>query len=242
MKKSFYYLMVVLCLGILVVTGNTLALEKRDISGKTKALIVYHFDEADIQKKLAVDFGTWELHPSYLTELVIVKPTDEKEAEEFGNILRVAYDVSIAEEDLPYANYPVFNGIWFRLADADLSDYDTLIFYVRGDSDLGFTRRFKVELKNNEGEIGKFYVNDIGNSWRRIEIPLAMIKTVSGKQLKSLKSMKEMTVVFEKEEVTNKKGVIYLDNIYFTGPKEGIKKTNVADVSSPSGKSRPPKK
>lgn len=227
MKKPALYLVAASFCIAAMFQGNTLALEKREISPKTKALIVYHFDEPDIQKKMGVDFGAWELHPSYLTDLNIVKPNDEKEAEEFGNILRVDYDVSIAEEDLPYANYPVFNGIWFRLADSDLSDYDTLVFYVRGDSDSGFTRRFKVELKTNQGEVAKFYVNDIGNSWRRVEIPIVMIKTTSGKQLKSLQSMKELTVVFEKEEVTNKKGVLYLDNIYFTGPKDGIKKDAV---------------
>lgn len=216
------------------------ALEKRDISAKTKALIVYHFDEPEIKKKMGTDFGTWELHPSYLTEVDVVTPTDEKEAEEFGNILRVAYDVSIADEDLPYASYPVFNGVWFRLGDTDLSDYDTLTFYVRGDGDEGFTRRFKVELKNNEGEIGKIYVNDVGNSWRRIEIPMAMVKTAVSKQMKSMKSMKELTVVFEKEEVTNKKGVIYLDNIYFSGPKDGIK--NVPVTQTPAVKSDPAKK
>ncbi len=222
MKKSMLSL-VVLGMFVLVLSGQACALEKRDISDKQKALVVYHFDEPDIQKKPGVDFGSWELHPSYITDVEIVRPTDEKEREEFGNILRVSYDVSYAEEDLPYANYPVFNGVWFRLADSDLSDYDTLVFYVRGDSEAGFTRRFKVELKNNDGEIGKFYVDNLGNSWRRVEVPVASIKTNEGKQLKSLKSMKELTIVFEKNEVTNKKGVIYVDNIYFTGPKEGIK-------------------
>ncbi len=240
MKISQSFILVLLMACMVSIPARSYALEKRDISSTTKALVVYHFDEPDIQKKMGVDFGAWELHPSYITDLQVLKPTDEKEAEEFGNILRVAYDVSIADEDLPYANYPVFNGVWFHLADTDLSDYDTLVFYVRGDSDAGFTRRFKVELKNNQGEIAQTYVNDVGNAWRRIEIPLLTIKTTSGKQLKSLSSMKELTVVFEKEQVTNKKGVIFLDNIYFSGPKDGIKKppTNqsavVPDLKKPT--------
>ncbi len=205
---------------MLAVPSGLKALEQRDISAKCKGLIVYHFDEPDLQKKIGVDFGTWELHPSYLTESTLVKPQDEKEAEEFGTILKVDYDVSIALEDLPYANYPVFNGVWFHLGDSDLRGYDTLVFYVRGDGSAGFTKRFKVELKNNFKEIVKYYVEGVGYSWRRIEIPLDKFRNDMSRQMKDMSSMKELTIVFEKNEVTDKKGTLYFDNIYFSGPKE----------------------
>ncbi len=217
----------IFCLLLLGFSQYSYGLEKRDISAKTKGLVVYHFDEPDIQKKLNVDFGSWELHPSYITDATVVRSQDEKEAEEFGNVLRISYDVSMSQEDLPYANYPTFNGVWFHLGDVDLSEYDTLVFYARGDGDAGFTSRFKVELKNNKGEIGKYYVNDIGFSWRRLEIPMNMFKTDVGKSLKSFKSLKELTIVFEKEQVTKKKGVIFVDNIYFSGPKDVFKKPEV---------------
>ncbi len=236
MKSCLSVLMV--CLLLLGCGTFSYGLEKIDISAKTKGLVVYHFDEPDIQKKLNIDFGSWELHPSYITDATVVKSTDEKEAEEFGSVLRIAYDVSMAQEDLPYANYPTFNGVWFHLGEIDLSDYDTLVFYARGDGDAGFTSRFKVEVKNNKGEIGKVYVNDIGFSWRRLEIPLNMFKTDVGKSMTTLKNMKELTIVFEKEQVTKKKGVIFVDNIYFSGPKDAIKTAEVEAAKPAAVKSQ----
>jgi hypothetical protein len=195
------------------------ALEKRDISSNRKALVISNFDEPNIQKKMGVDFGPWELHPSYITDVTVVSPDNEKEKEEYGNVLRVDYNVAIPAEDLPYANYPVFNGVWFDLADADLTEYDTLVFYVKGDAEEGFTSRFKVELKNNDGEIARFYFGGVTSAWQRVEQRLDSIRTNMGGPLKSYKSMSELTIVFEKEEVSNKDGVIYIDNIYFSGPK-----------------------
>jgi hypothetical protein len=85
-----------------------------------------------------------------------------------------------------------------------------ITFWVKGDAEAGFTSAFKVELKNNLGETGKYYVKGVSGQWQKIEIPLKDFAFIN-----DLSSLSEFVIVFEDRIADPKEGTIWLDDIYF---------------------------
>lgn len=200
-----------------------------------KSIILFDFERPDIMKDRNVTFGTWELHPSYTAEISVVKPLDKKEAESRGAVLMIDYDVSVPEKSLPSTTFPVFNGVWFKLNDMDISKYDTVALWLKGDAKKGFTSICKLELKNNFKETGSYIIEDIGRGWKKYEIPITHFRTVDGKPIANRTAMKELTIVFEKNRVSAMQGVIYLDGVGFE-KKESSKKQQPAKDKGKSSK------
>jgi hypothetical protein len=117
--------------------------------------------------------------------------------------MRLDYDV-----DSPN---PAYNGFWSKLEGVDASDYNKLVMWVKGDADKGFTKVFKIELKNDAGETGRFYVTNVTDQWSKVEIPL---DRVAG--LTDFSSLTEFVIVFEDRIATDKEGTIWIDDIYFS--------------------------
>ncbi|MDI6642088.1 MAG: hypothetical protein QME68_07245, partial [Elusimicrobiota bacterium] len=104
--------------------------------------------------------------------------------------------------------HTAFNGFYFLLGGIDLSEYKFLVFYIRGDENKGYTRRFQVELKTLN-QSSKFIVEGITNKWKRFVIPLGVFERID-----DWSNITELTIVFN-ENVTEKKGTLYFDNVYF---------------------------
>jgi hypothetical protein len=103
---------------------------------------------------------------------------------------------------------PAYNGFWMKLNNADLTKYKKLTFWARGDVAKGYTKVAKLELKNGRGEAGKYYVSDIGDTWKEITVPLLKIAGIT-----DFSNMTEIVLVFEDRVATKKEGSIYLDDI-----------------------------
>jgi hypothetical protein len=207
-----------------------------------KSIVLFDFEKPGIMKDRNVTFGTWELHPSYTAEISVVRPADAKECAARGAVLMIDYDVSVPEKSLPSTTFPVFNGVWFKLNDMDISKYDTVVLMLKGDAKKGHTAICKLELKNNFKETGSCYIEDIGRQWRKYEIPITHFRTADGKPIANRTAMKELTIVFEKNHVSKMQGVIYADGIGFARLKEGGKraqpgkeKTAAAPAKNPKG-------
>jgi hypothetical protein len=186
-------LMLVICGLILWIAAPSYARE----------LYIHDFDTGAKPNRLGGDFGAWDKDPADFTQSCVESFDSAVKRGDHGFSLRLDYDV-----DSPN---PAYNGFWSKLEGLDARNYNNLVIWVKGDKEKGFTRVFKVELKNDAGEIGAYYVTGITDDWTKIEIPL---ERFAG--LKDLSSLSEFIIVFEDRTATVKEGTIWIDDIYLS--------------------------
>ena len=164
-------------------------------------LLVNDFNKKENYNNLGGPFGSWNIFYSDPNQYCKDELTGSERTGDSGYALRLDYDV-----DSPYSAY---NGFFTNLMGIDLSEYNYLVFYIKGDKSAGFTNTMNVELKNKL-QVGKVTVEGITDEWQRIVLPLSKFVGIN-----SFKEMKEFVIVFSDRNVTKKSGVIYIDNIYF---------------------------
>ncbi|MFH1407089.1 MAG: carbohydrate binding domain-containing protein [Candidatus Omnitrophota bacterium] len=167
-------------------------------------LIVADFDAGEKPNNLGGDMGMWDKDPNDTTMYARMAfvPDDALDNPD-GYSLKMDYDI-----DSPN---PAYNGFWMKLEGLDIETYKTLDLYVKGDKEQGYTKKFKIELKNATGEVGKYTVTGIGDGWEKISIPLEKFKA-----LKDKANMTEFVIVFDDMTSTKKVGTIYIDQIGFS--------------------------
>jgi len=166
-------------------------------------LVVADFDSGTKPNNIGGDFGAWNKDEADMTQGCresfdsIVKRGNK------GFSLRLDYDV-----DSPN---PAYNGFWMKLQNADISKYDKLSFWIKGDETVGFSPKIKLELKNGRGEVGKFTVTNVTKDWQEVVIPLSSFVGLNDKA-----GMTEFVIVFDDITCAAKKqGTIYIDDITF---------------------------
>jgi hypothetical protein len=196
-----------LCLFVGLATGMRASAEPLKILPPDQ-LVVADFNSGDRPNNIGGDFGSWDKDPEDATQgcRVSFDPEDAVLPKGEGYSLRLRYDVDSPNE--------AYNGFWMKLEGNDFSQYNTLSFYVKGDSKEGFTDRIKIELKTVEkGAI--LMVGGIRGEWKKVSIPLKKFRN-----LKSFKSMSEFVVVFEDQMSVPKTGSILIDQITFSKEKQ----------------------
>lgn len=171
-----------------------------------ETLVVADFDSGDKPNNVGTGFGGWNKDPSDPTQWC--KESFDNVTRHGDNGFSMKLDYSV---DSPN---PAYNGFWMMLPTLDVSKYDTLSFWVKGDPKAGYTTVFKVELKNAAKQVGRYYVSNVSDQWQEISIPLSEFKGLIDKT-----NLTEFVVVFEDRMATNKKGVINIDDIKFTRSK-----------------------
>jgi len=164
-----------------------------------RVLVLANFDSLlemnDVDDSL---FGPWHGFPDDLTQdcrvEFVPRGRDGK-----GYCLKIKYDV-----ESPNVAYC---GLWFKFKDLEWRLYNKLSFWVRGDPDEWFTKQFKVEVKSKEQSSSKI-VENVEDGWKKIEIPLHWFRWYD-----VCETIDELIFVFVDTEVTEKEGVIYLDDI-----------------------------
>ncbi|MBU1864471.1 MAG: hypothetical protein KKH94_12490 [Candidatus Omnitrophica bacterium] len=116
-----------------------------------------------------------------------------------GYALQLNYDV-----DSPN---PAYNGFWMKLMQKDFTGYNTLNFYIRGDTEARFTSRLKIELKDNQ-KTASYVVGGITESWQKYSIPFGKYRLI-----KDWSAMNEFVIVFDDIVSKPKAGTIYVDHI-----------------------------
>lgn len=165
-------------------------------------LVVANFDSGEKPNNLGGNFGAWNKDPSDPTQWC---------KESFDNVTR--HGNSSFSMKLDYSvdsPNPAYNGFWMMLPNLDASKYDALNFWVKGDAKAGYTTVFKIELKNANKQVGRYYVSNVSDQWQEISIPLSELKGLIDRS-----NLTEFVVVFEDRMASNKKGVIYIDDIRF---------------------------
>lgn len=164
-------------------------------------LVVDDFNDGDKPNSLGGDFGSWDKDPNDSTQYCRDSFDSEVKIDKTGYSLRLGYDVD--------SHNPAYNGFWSRLNNKDLSIYNQLIFYVKGDKS-GHTSKFKIELKNGKGEVGRYLVTGITDYWQRILVPFVKFTDIT-----DWRKMTEFVIIFDDATVTKKIGAVYIDDIYF---------------------------
>lgn len=177
----------------------------RYASPEERMLLIANFDSGGKPSNIGGDFGSWVGDPYDKTQGCMEDFCRYIRRGSKGYALKITYDVDSLK--------PAYVGVWFKLNGADFSGYEKLVFWVKGDQNRGFTRTFKVELKNERGEVGSYYVDGVKEDWRKIEIPLEDF------QMKDLRAMEELVFVFESDKVTEKEGILYIDDIHLIGQR-----------------------
>ena len=168
----------------------------------SEEIIAANFDSGEKPNNLGGNFGAWNKDPSDPTQWCKESFDNVTRHGDTGFAMRLDYSV-----DSPN---PAYNGFWMTLPNFDATKYDALNLWVKGDSKAGYTTVFKIELKNASKQVGRYYVSNVGDQWQEISIPLSEFKGLIDKT-----SMTEFVVVFEDRMASNKKGVLYIDDIRF---------------------------
>lgn len=168
-------------------------------SGK---VMVSDFDTKENFNNLDGAFGSWNTFYYDPNQSCKDELTDEVRFGDKGHSLKLTYDV-----DAPTSAY---NGFFTKLEGIDISEYNYVVFHIKGDKDLGYTTKIKVELKN-KSQIGKTTIDGITDEWKKYTLPLNQFVGIN-----NFRNMQEFVIVFSDVDVTKKTGAIYVDDIYFT--------------------------
>ena len=168
-----------------------------------KVLWIHTFDTGETPNQLGGDFGIWNCDPYDMTQGCEMQFSTLEKYGTYGKSLRLIYDV-----DSPN---PAYSGLWSKLKGVDVTLYNQLVLFVKGDEQVGFTTKFKVELKNNREEIGKVTIKSVTNRWQKFAIPFNDFVGIG-----DWTSMREFVIVFDDQTVNKKAGAIFIDNVAFS--------------------------
>jgi hypothetical protein len=166
---------------------------------KTNSKLVADFDQQTNVDNLGDQFGTWDKDPNDKTQGCRMSfVSDDAQSAANGMAVRLDYDV-----DSPN---PAYNGFWLKLDSADVSNFNTLTFYIRGDAKSGFTKKLKVEIKDKKGRKDTQILAGITENWQKISIRLKHDKAVK-------RPFSEFTIVFDDINSRPKVGSIFIDDV-----------------------------
>ena len=165
-------------------------------------IMVADFDSGTKPNNINGDFGAWQKDPTDMTQGCWDSLVSDVRHGTKGYALKLVYDV-----DSPN---PAYNGFWMKLNNLNIDGYKNLVFHAKGDEEKGFTRRFKVELKNAT-QVGSTIIEGLTSQWQRIVVPLSAFGAIT-----DWTAMTEFVIVFDDLTSMPKEGVIYIDNVMFT--------------------------
>jgi hypothetical protein len=168
----------------------------------SEEIIAANFDSGEKPNNLGGNFGAWNKDPSDPTQWCKEGFDNVTRHGDTGFAMRLDYSVNSPN--------PAYNGFWMTLPNFDATKYDALNLWVKGDSKAGYTTVFKIELKGANGQVGRYYVSNVSDQWKDISIPLSEFKGLIDKS-----TLTEFVIVFEDRMASNKKGVLYIDDIRF---------------------------
>jgi hypothetical protein len=174
-------------------------------------LMVADFNSGAKPNNIGGDFGCWIKDPGDPMQGCAEAFDAKDRYGTRGYALRLIYSVA--------SKNPAFGGLWMQLNGLDASRFGALAFRVRGDAAIGYTKTFKVELKDALDQASSHYVNNVTDQWQDVVIPLSEFEGMA-----NARKLKEFVIVFEDRTATAKRGVIYLDDIRFTNGGSTIKK------------------
>ncbi|MFA5159048.1 MAG: carbohydrate binding domain-containing protein [Candidatus Omnitrophota bacterium] len=191
-------LVALMVLGFGIVAHSAFAADKASANNE---LMIADFDTGDKPNNVGGDFGAWDKDPNDETQGCKMSfEQDDAKGVAGGYSIRLDYGV-----DSPN---PAYNGFWMKLNGEDATPYNTLNFYVKGDAKAGYTKRFKLELKDMNNKPSSYMVSGVTDQWQKISIPFEKFR-----KIENWNSLNEFVVVFDDINSSPKKGSILIDDI-----------------------------
>ncbi len=204
MKKFNISLTLVLVALMVVGFGVAAYAATAPATAKANELVIADFDTGDKPNNIGGDFGGWDKDPNDESQGTQMSfDTDDSQGDASGYAIRLDYDV-----DSPN---PAYNGFWMKLNGEDATAYNTLNFYVKGDAKLGYTKRFKIELKDMTNKPSAYIVSGVTDQWQKISIPFEKFR-----RIENWNSLNELVFVFDDINSSPKTGSILIDQITFS--------------------------
>ncbi len=200
MKK--YNISLTLALALLMVVGFGVATYAA--APASNELVIADFDTGDKPNNIGGDFGGWDKDPNDESQGCQMSfDTDDSQGDASGYSIRLDYDV-----DSPN---PAYNGFWMKLNGEDATPYNTLNFYVKGDAKAGYTKRYKIELKDKTNKPSAYIVSGVTDKWQKISIPFEKFR-----RIENWNSLNEIVFVFDDINSSPKIGSILIDQVTFS--------------------------
>ena len=200
MKK--FNISLTLALVVLMVVGfGVAAYAATKPAANSNELVIADFDTGDKPNNIGGDFGGWDKDPNDESQGTQMSfDSDDSQGDASGYAIRLDYDV-----DSPN---PAYNGFWMKLNGEDATPYNTLNFYVKGDAKAGYTKRFKIELKDMTNKPSAYIVSGVTDQWQKISIPFEKFR-----RIENWNSLNELVFVFDDINSSPKTGSILVDQI-----------------------------
>ena len=176
------------------------------VTSSSGELMVADFNTGEKPSNIGGDFGSWNKDPADFSQGCTEAFDSANRHGDAGFAMKLEYSVD--------SKNPAYNGFWMALPNIDVSGYDNLAFWVKGDAKTGYTTVFKIELKNAGKQVGRYYATNVTDQWQEAVIPLSEFKGLT-----DTSNLTEFVVVFEDRIASNKKGVIYVDDVRFAKNK-----------------------
>ncbi len=97
---------------------------------------------------------------------------------------------------------------WIDLEQKDLSAFDTLHLYMRGDPEKGCTKNVMLQFMDGDNRIAPYIVTAIQSHWSEFIIPFKRFS-----RIRDWSHMKEFRIVFDDINSNPKEGTLYIDEI-----------------------------
>lgn len=210
MKKILIISLVIisLCFTFIIEAKNYKANDKFTTK---KPLVLFDWDDDKETSNLGKEHGAFDADPNNAEASIKTEKVQDKELHKKGSTLKIIYDV---ESKKP----ATFNGIWIKLGSLDLRKFEAVSFNIKGDKDAGFTKTFKIEIKDSANKI-EGIINGITSKWQKITLNFNDFE--GDLSALNLKKITEFVIVFEDWRATTKAGILYMDDISFI-PKKGV--------------------
>ena len=198
--KKFNISLTLVLVALLVVGFGAIAYA----AAAANELVIADFDTGDKPNNIGGDFGGWDKDPNDESQGTQMSfDTDDSQGDASGYAIRLDYDV-----DSPN---PAYNGFWMKLNGEDATPYNTLNFYVKGDAKAGYTKRFKIELKDMTNKPSAYIVSGVTDQWQKVSIPFEKFR-----RIENWNSLNELVFVFDDINSSPKTGSILIDQITFS--------------------------
>ena len=199
MKK--FNVSLILTLVALLVLGFSAVSYAAGKPANANELVIADFDTGDKPNNVGGDFGGWDKDPNDESQGCQMSfDTDDSQGDASGYAIRLDYDV-----DSPN---PAYNGFWMKMNGEDATAFNTLNFFVKGDAKAGYTKRFKIELKDMTNKPSAYIVSGVTDKWQKVSIPFEKFR-----RIENWNALNEFVIVFDDINSNPKKGSILIDQV-----------------------------
>jgi hypothetical protein len=211
MRNLWIIILSIVSLTLLTLAVNAAPYKADDTFTDTKPLVLLDFDNKKVQmNNVGGAWGGFDANPADKEAFIRTKYLKDTDLHKSGYVLKVIYDVDSSQS--------AFNGIWTKLNNLSLKDFQAISITIKGDKEKGFSDFFKIELKDKSTKI-EGAVEDISTDWKKIVLPFDQFE--GDTEEIDMSNLSEFTIVFEDWKFKQKTGTYYMDDISFI-PKKGV--------------------